>query len=331
MYTDDDLNSAIQSGIFSKDAVDKFRQQVSTSANTLLVDEENFRLISGFNDIFVVIACILLMSSTLTIFGREHLQVGFVLFTAIAWGLSEFFVRHRKLALPAIILLLAFVGGVFSFALSFFEPPTESSFAFATASSALAAYLHWTRFRVPITVAIGIAAIVGCIIVSILAILPNSKEWISFPLFICGTTSFVYALFWDMSDRSRVTRRSDVAFWLHLLAAPLIIHPVFSGLGILDGHGSLTSMVVVLGLYFLMTLISLIIDRRAFMVSSLVYVIYALSKLLEIFGNINQSFAITGVLIGSALLLLSAFWHAARMRLLMALPLAVQEKMPVIK
>ena len=32
---------------------------------------------------------------------------------ATAWGLAEFFTRKRRMALPSIILLLAFVGGVF--------------------------------------------------------------------------------------------------------------------------------------------------------------------------------------------------------------------------
>src|SRR2546430_3225670 len=39
---------------------------------------------------------------------------------------------------------------------------------------------------------------------------------------------FLFAMWWDGSDRARLTRRSDVAFWLHLLAAPMIVHPVFT-------------------------------------------------------------------------------------------------------
>ena len=38
----------------------------------------------------------------------------------------------------------------------------------------------------------------------------------------------IIAMSFDMSDRSRVTRRSDCAFWLHLLAAPLIVHSLVS-------------------------------------------------------------------------------------------------------
>ena len=30
-----------------------------------------------------------------------------------SWGLAEYFTRQRRMALPSIVLLLAFVGGVF--------------------------------------------------------------------------------------------------------------------------------------------------------------------------------------------------------------------------
>jgi hypothetical protein len=46
---------------------------------------------------------------------------------------------------------------------------------------------------------------------------------------------FGIALRWDASDRERRTRRADVAFWLHLLAAPLLVHPVFTTLGTWGG------------------------------------------------------------------------------------------------
>ena len=31
-------------------------------------------------------------------------------------------------------------------------------------------------------------------------------------------------MYYDLSDRTRTTRLADCAFWLHLLAAPLIVH-----------------------------------------------------------------------------------------------------------
>jgi hypothetical protein len=55
MYTEEDLNNAVKQTIFNQSSVDNFRQFIATSKNTNHVDEENFKLIGSFNDIFVVI------------------------------------------------------------------------------------------------------------------------------------------------------------------------------------------------------------------------------------------------------------------------------------
>src|SRR3546814_17618094 len=38
---------------------------------------------------------------------------GAALVAAVSWGLAEYFTRKRRMALPSILLLLTFVGGVF--------------------------------------------------------------------------------------------------------------------------------------------------------------------------------------------------------------------------
>ena len=59
-------------------------------------------------------------------------------------------------------------------------------------------------------------------------------------------------------------------------------------------------------------LTALAIDRRALLVSALAYVLFALNELFEQFGAVELNVALTALVIGSALLLLSAFWHQAR-------------------
>jgi membrane associated rhomboid family serine protease len=83
-------------------------------------------------------------------------------------------------------------------------------------------------------------------------------------------------------------------------------------------------------LYVIMSGISIVINRRAFMVSSLIYVIYAISSLIENYGGVGYSFAITGVFMGIALLLLSAFWKQLRQSLVSKLPLFVREHVPSV-
>tara|TARA_R110001592_G_scaffold65606_2_gene201140 strand:+ start:942 stop:1943 length:1002 start_codon:yes stop_codon:yes gene_type:complete len=331
MYTDEDLNLAVKKGVFTATSVDEFRHLMSSSNGTPSVDEENFRLVGGFNDIFVVIACSLLLFSSLWVLQSINESVGYLVFTALAWGLSEVFVLRRKMALPAIVLLLAFVGGVFAFTDSLFGEQSSYGVILATALSTLAAYLHWRRFSVPITVAVGTGAALAMLASVVISIFPNSTGVLMATLFLCGCIAFTCAMYWDAADTSRTTRKSDVAFWLHLLSAPLIIHPVFSSLGVLDGNESLINMAMIVLLYVFMTVMSVAIDRRAFMVSSLMYVIYALSSLFENYGGVGYSFAATGVVMGAFLLMLSIYWQKVRALFVLNLPERIQGYLPAIK
>ncbi len=332
MYTDEDLSHGIEKGIFTEASVQDFRALMATMKNTSSVDEENFRLIGGFNDIFIVIACSLLLFSLRWVVDLFSEPLALILFTAVAWGLAEHFVNKRRMALPAIALLLYFVGGVFTFTLSvsmsLFGQHEALAPVLAAGLTAVAAYIHWRRFQVPITVAAACVAILGFAISILLSIFPDAAASMLAIMFVGGGLVFVFAMVWDSSDLARTTRRSDVAFWLHLLSAPLIIHPVFSSLGILEGADSLLNMLVVIALYLLMTTLSLAVDRRAFMVSSLIYVLYAVSNLIESFGGVGYSFAVTGVIMGGALLLLSAYWHSVRQRVLSILPETLQAQLP---
>ncbi|MCO1336340.1 hypothetical protein MO867_18570 [Microbulbifer sp. OS29] len=328
MYTDEDLNFAVKNGIFTAESVTEFRSKLSSLRNSPAADEENFRLIGGFNDIFIVFACSLVLFSSLWVLKAitSENSIGLAVFAGLSWCLAEFFVLKRRMALPAIMLLLAFVGGTFAFTAS--ALPSEISLVAAAAAAVLAAGLHWLRFRVPITIAVGTAAVTGFIVSLTLSIFPETKNWLLPIVFLCGILTFIFAMYWDASDTSRITRRSDTAFWLHLLSAPLIIHPIFTYLGVLDGNESFVSMAVVLALYLLITALSITIDRRALMVSSLVYVLYALSSLIKTYGGIGYSFALTGVFMGAALLLLSAYWHRVRRNLIRKLPYKAKKYIP---
>ena len=92
----------------------------------------------------------------------------------------------------------------------------------------------------------------------------------------------------------------------------MIVHPVFTLLGLNDGNATIAEGFVVILLYVVLGLTALAIDRRALLVSALAYVLYALNELFRQFGAVELNVALTALVIGSALLLLSAFWHQAR-------------------
>lgn len=313
MYTNEDLDSAVQAKAITQESVDAFRAHVEQARAIPSIDEEHFRLVTGFNDIFVVIACALLLVSVGWIGSTIAFVVGALAVAASAWGLAEFFVRRRRMALPAIVLLLAFVGAIYSAGMTL-------GVFFAPALAAIGAWLHWRRFHVPITVAAGVAPLVFLLTTMLAGALDAMGEVLLPLIFVCGIAVFALAMRWDAQDKSRQTRASDVAFWLHLLAAPLLVHPVFTSLNALGSDADLMRVVVVAILYAVIALISLAIDRRALMVSALAYVLYAFSALLKDSGFVSLSFAITALIVGSGLLLLSAFWHPARIALLNRLP-----------
>ena len=334
MYSNDDLDSAQKAGVLTPKDVAAFRQYITDKRVTPVVDEEYFRLISGFNDIFVVIACLLLLSSIMWIGKSESVLVGSVLQTVTAWGLAEYFTGKRRMALPSILLLFAFVGGVLGagvIVLSTMDLTKELTIAIASAAAVFSAWLHWQRFKVPVTIAAGTAALVSCVMMAIFAVVPQVREWLAPIIFLAGAGVFALAMRWDSSDITRQTRRSDVAFWLHLIAAPLLVHPIFSALNVFDGELGLWQAGVVTVLYIVIAIISITIDRRAMMVSALIYVLYAFNSVLEQYGIVSLGFAFTAFGIGTGLLLLSAFWQGCRKILIPLLPVKIISKLPALQ
>ena len=358
MYSQQELDDAVASGVITADAAAALRAHVEAQRSTAIPDEEQFRLLTGFNDIFVSIAAAILLfavgwigqsigqSAGLVIDQRGPTFVAPLFVAATAWALGLYFTARRRMALPSILLLLAFVGGVFAtslFALILGVGPQnvdgndKLGGALAAVSAAIAggaAWLHWRKFHVPITVAAGAASAAGIVVGLLIAALGQNAEQarnviLGLVLFL-GVGIFLFAMWWDSSDRARLTRRSDVAFWLHLLAAPMIVHPIFTLLGLNNGSATLSEGLIVIALYIALGLTALAVDRRALLVSALAYVLWALADLFKRFGAVELNIALTALVIGSALLLLSAFWHQARGAIVRPLPEGLREKLPIL-
>ena len=358
MYSQNELDEAVTAGALSADAAASLRAFVEGQRATPVQDEEQFRLLTGFNDIFVSIAAAILLFSVgwighqigqslgLAIEGNGPSPVGPFAVAATAWGLAIYFTGRRRMALPSILPLLAFVFAVFAasgmtLAMAIGVDKFDNNpglggvvGAIAGAIAAASAWLHWRRFRVPITVAAGAASVAAIAVALLLAVLgeriENEGNLVLGLVLLLGVGTFLFAMWWDGSDRARVTRRSDVAFWLHLLAAPMIVHPVFTLLGLNDGNATIGEGMVVVLLYVVLGITALAIDRRALLVSALVYVLWALSDLFERFGAVELNVALTALVIGSALLMLSAFWQQARSAIVRPLPESLRERLPVV-
>lgn len=369
MYSDADLDTAVSAGALTAESAARFRAFMTGLRLSSGADEEHFRLLTGFNDIFVSIAVILILVAigflwgpVLQIVTPQVPQVNVLQVTAgicalfmalISWGLAEYFTRKRRMALPSIVLFVGFIGAIVVFSgclvsflcdLAFPRPHGESYrsiiMSVSAASAAVAAYVHWRRFMVPITIAACTIAGIGTLIALALSLFNDLGRYAPELFLIGGLATFALAIRWDMSDRDRITRRSDVAFWLHLFSAPMIVHPVFAILGLsalsawspypVAVKPDIADAGLAVAIYVGLAIVAVAVDRRALLVSALLYVLYAIGVLVKAAGSLTSSFALAALVIGSGLLLLSAFWHRARRLVLRCLPRMVTVKLPTV-
>lgn len=360
MYSEADLQSAVDAGVLPAAAAEALRTHVASLQATSSMDEEQFRLITGFNDVFVSIACALVIFAAAACGGAVAPWLGGALVAVAAWLMAETFTRRRRMALPSIILMLAFTIAVGMAAASLLGEvlpkhavhngyvvqgqtinvtrqqryPWQEALLFAGGALAagLAALGHWRRFRVAITIAAMAAALVALVLAGVMAATgaePSNNGLLAPLALVCGLGCFAFAMRWDMSDPLRRTQRADVAFWLHLLAAPLIAHPLFHWMGVTGGDQvGLASALGVMAIYVAFAAIALAIDRRALLVSALAYVLAALASLFRTYGSVQLNTALTALLIGSALLMLSAWWAPIRSALLDRVPPRLRGALP---
>ena len=146
-------------------------------------EQEQLRLVSGYNDIFVGIACILTFVSLNTLISEQYLDHLLVLGTA--FGLAWYFVRRQRMRFTGIVISssVAISGALLGF--EFFRigsvldiPPTSSEVGVHVIQlplmlplvvplivSALLSIGFWRFARVPLAHALGILAILLTILV----------------------------------------------------------------------------------------------------------------------------------------------------------------------
>jgi hypothetical protein len=344
---EDDLDAAVAEGVIDRAQAIRLRHLVETrrvaekapgaaiaptfaaeDARPLDPDDERFRLIGGFNDVFVTIGVCLLAGAMFGLTRVLGFREAFGLVSlVVAWVLAEWFSRRMRLALPSIALALMFAGSATALVA---QISGQSDFRFffnggwvpAAAAFCLAALLHYWRFRVPIDIAMAVAGAIGVFLTLAFAVAPRqAQSYLNFLVILSGLAAFVFALRIDTSDPRRVTRRSDSAFWLHLLAAPLMVHPVIRLVTGGAGQLSTAQAITILALFVVLGLIALVIDRRALLVSGLSYAGIAIAYLLA--KNVSDGLSLPLTLLGLAVVVLglSAGWRSLRAWLVPLLPL----------
>jgi len=371
MLQDADLNAAVAQGIVTEAQAAQLRelaQRRERERAIALGHEERFRFLRGFNDVFFAIGVVLFVAGLL--YFAPPGASGSILTAAVVWGLAELLVGRMRLVLPGILLAIAFVVLVFAASVRMpaeswlgagidLRAPTALSvlqglqyypggplfFAARALVPAAAAGLFYWRFKLPfallpMAVSLSIAAL-G--VASFL--LPNATVTTdTVVLLVCGLAVFAAAMTFDASDRERVTRLADCAFWLHLLAAPMIVRsamlllvsPLAGAISVtgapLRRNMNAEMAVAVMLIVAVLALVAILIDRRALLVAGLTYLGAAIGFALTGSGGggADGAFVVaaTLVILGALVLTLGAGWVPLRRLLLALLSPAIANRLP---
>ncbi len=248
MLTRNDLDEAVRSGIITAaqaESLAALPTKRHDARQAMTLRDERFVFMRSFNEFFIALGVVLL-GVGLTTAGSGETPFAVAMswaFPIIVWGLAEYLTAIKRYTLPSIVLAVLFTFAVVMLAGRYaYLLPTQGTadldflrsflhgdslvVCLALFFASLAFYL---RFRLPFSLLL----IVGSSIPLILMIVNRAvglpdKGVLNIALLVIGLVVFAVALRFDMSDRERLTRRSDCAFWLMLAAAPLIVHPVVS-------------------------------------------------------------------------------------------------------
>ncbi len=316
--------------------LNKPNDEVSTSE---IEASEAPRLIRGFHDILITIGILIALA------GLWRLVGPLAVIPAIV-GLAEFFVKRQRLALPAFTLTIMLVISVWVtvsglFSLKSGNETLVGAGVFLLEVLALSAF-YW-RYRVPVALAMLILSGFGLVFfVALSSFESNSLDVIvnlypkSFGILglVLAFGLFFVAMHFDLKDRHRTTRRSDVAFWLHLATAPLLLYSifflVFGGSGIwFTEDPNLREAITAICILTFMVLVGIVIDRRAFVTSGLISLGVALGIITEKTGiETSNITALVFLSVGIIVLFLGSGWQQLRRLLIGLLPQVISGRVP---
>ena len=340
------LKAAVKADIITKEQAIQMEKQLHLDGDGQ-GEGESLRFISNLNDIFLTLGIGLLFLGIVAASGilaaglvgwKNYVPFVGTISAVSAWFMAEYFCTRRKMLLPSILLALIFsisialiatsvagwmrIGDVSASSVtgSIFQNEgtglikgalgeTKETFLIGCLAAGLAAFAFYVRFRLPFTMAIMAGAVTAA-----LTVVFFGQQILLFSGLIC----LVAAIVFDARDPQRLTRQSDNGFWLHVAAAPQIVYGLKATLGLDQGtEGSLTMVVLMAGLTFL----SLLLNRRALILSGLMSFGFAVWSLFQIFGD-GFLMKVAGPLLflGGFIVLLGGGWRTARRSVLAFIP-----------
>ena len=341
--------------------------------------DEALRLVGGGNDLFVTVGVVLLLAGlffVLTAMGSLTIALTYGIIAAVIWVIAEIVTRQKRMRLSSTVLAVLFMicagelisqylatridfAAVEANPLSIIAMRSDIGWLSFGAAAALiiAAVIYFWRFGVPVLAAVIALALTALGFVQIVLFLYDGvtagavavpsveqipgviRDALYLPL-IAGMIIFAVAVALDLHDRERRTLWSDCAFWLHLVSAPLLVHPLFimaTGQDVAFGkiEAGQSAIVMLTLLIVMFVYVALAIDRRSLLVPTLGYFgsigIYALvSKTAESAGLPPFALILLGV--GAVIILFGTAWHTIRRLLIGAtMPKVMLNRLPVLQ
>ncbi|MBN8951325.1 MULTISPECIES: hypothetical protein [unclassified Rhizobium] len=320
-----------------------------------LEDTEAPRFVRGFHDVLITIGVIVLLIGLWGLANRYAPVLAIVV-------LAEILVRRQRLALPAVVLTVALVVWVFYTVVSYVSSTPALSDNFTIGAIVLVApfplslALFYWRYRVPLSLALFLFSLFGLFLAAVFyvagTVTGSSNVPADYPiqtmmiLLVTALGSFALAMRYDLSDPQRVTRRSDVAFWLHLATAPALLYSTIllalrlelasSGIvftNLTDAlFGGYLQAVTVLVAVLVMMLIGLIIDRRAFVTAGLVSLGLATAAILRHNdAGLDKVGFLVLMIVGLVVLVIGIGWTDLRRIVVRRLPASMQARLPALR
>lgn len=343
----DALAAAALQGIISTQQAEKLgpflqsaglakRDVPAATAAEPIDDGEQPRFVRGFHDILITIGVIVALTGILGVATIYAVIPAIIL-------LSEILVRRQRLALPAVTLTIALGLAAVSLAVIHLDDFDGAWNDYASALTTtvilplVMAPYYW-RYRIPLSLAallLGLYAVAVLGIFTVFSMLTGSADLLTDQriaalsiLLLAALGLFATATAYDLSDPARITRRSDIAFWLHLATAPALLYAllafVFVRSGSADwwsGEMSVQDAAAVLVVVGALMLTGLIIDRRAFVTSGLVSLGLALWAILNrSIANVDSYIYAIVLAVGVIVLSIGIFWRPLRRLVLSPLP-----------
>lgn len=264
MFDRTDIRAAVEAGAISDEGAKRFEAFLKARNDPeRMLDPENLRFLSNFNDVFLTIGIVVLMVGLSALSGviftslfdlrslhdinsqadldavmwRIRLSAAFMPLPVLAgaWALAEYFCGKRRLLLPSMALASFVTLGAAGIGLALFTsaPSVDGEASFwavmttagyaAFGAGLVAAALFFWRFRLPFSLFLLAGSAAGLFYTAVAQIAGMGEVFSGAAMLAVGLVTLTVAIVFDMKDPTRSTRSSDHAFWLHMAAAPQII------------------------------------------------------------------------------------------------------------